>query len=270
MRAAGIRIGVSGLGRIGWPFHCVEIARHRQFEFVAVQDPEPDRRREAAKVYGVRAFEGFSEMLSESRLDAVVVASPTPYHRDMTMEALRRGCHVMLEKPMATHAVDAEAMVREASKRGRILTVNQSRRAEACFQHLRALVDSGLIGRLYHVRIGMFQFSIRNDWQALKRFGGGMLNNYGPHALDLLLQLLGQDITSVFCSLRIVASAGDAEDVVKVVVKTRDGALGEVDINQASTLNPYFIQVTGTRGTITLPSDDLLPPGSQAPFAADA
>jgi predicted dehydrogenase len=257
MSSNRIRMGVSGLGRIGWPFHCAQIAAHAEFEFVAVQDLEPARREEAERTYGVRSYESFRDMLRESRLDAVAIATPTHLHRQMTVEALRAGCHVMLEKPMAPNSGDAAAIVREAARCKRILTVYQPRRAEAYFQHLRALIGAGLIGTLYHVRFGLFQFTIRNDWQALRRFGGGILNNYGAHALDQLLQLVGYDVKHLFCNLRIVASVGDAEDVAKVVLETGDGVVGEVDINQASPTSPYFIDAWGTLGTISIPSSDL-------------
>jgi scyllo-inositol 2-dehydrogenase (NADP+) len=256
MKTAKIRIGVSGLGRIGWPFHCAEIARHPQYEFVAVQDPERGRRDEAEKVYGVRSFESFADMLAEGRLDAVAIATPTHLHRPMAVAALAAGCHVMLEKPMAPDHADALAIVREARRRGRVLTVFQPRRAEAYFQHLKALAASGLIGDVYHVRIGGFGYTMRDDWQALRRFGGGMLNNHGAHALDQLLQLVGYRIRRLFCSLRLVASAGDAEDVVKVVVETASGVIGEIDINSASAINPGFFDVWGTRGAISLPPGD--------------
>jgi predicted dehydrogenase len=174
----------------------------------------------------------------------------------MAVEAVNAGCHVMLEKPMAPDSADAKAIVRAAARRRRVLTVYQPRRAAASYQHLRALLASGIIGEVYHVRIGMFQLSLRDDWQALRRFGGGMLNNYGAHGLDLLLQLVGYDVRRVFCTLRRVASVGDAEDVVKVIVQTAQGVLGELDINQASTINPYFMDVWGTRGALSLPPDD--------------
>jgi len=252
MGRAKIRIGVSGLGRIGWIFHCAEIARHPAFAFVAVQDPEPDRRAEAERVYGVRGFARFDDMLAEGQLDAVAIAAPTHLHRAMAVQALNAGCHVMLEKPMAPDCADAEAIVRAAARRKRVLTVYQPRRADASFQHLRALAASGIVGEVYHARIGMFQLSLRDDWQALRRYGGGMLNNYGAHGLDQLLQLLGYDVRKVFCTLRRVASVGDAEDVVKVVLRTADGAIGELDINQASTFNPYVLDVWGTRGALSL------------------
>jgi predicted dehydrogenase len=111
-----------------------------------------------------------------------------------------------------------------------------------------------MIGEPYHVRVGAFNYVQRNDWQSLRRYGGGMLNNYGAHALDQVLQLTGYDIRSVFASLRVVASLGDADDVVKVVLESRKGFVGEVDINQASTIQPYAMQVWGTRGAVVVPA----------------
>ncbi len=99
-----IRIAVSGLGRIGWDFHCAQIAKHPQFEFVAVQDVDPERLREAEQVYGVAGYRDFSEMLAECKLEVAVIATPTHLHKAMAIEALRAGCHVLLEKPMARTA----------------------------------------------------------------------------------------------------------------------------------------------------------------------
>jgi predicted dehydrogenase len=250
-----ISIGVAGLGRIGWQFHCREIARSPDFELAAVQDVKADRRAEAQQVYGVPSFARFSDMLGAAGLEAVVVATPTHLHREMAEEALRRGCHVLLEKPMAESAADAAAIVRTAARHRLVLTVYQPNRAAAYFQHLQKLLASGVIGEPYHVRIGAFRYVRRNDWQSLRRYGGGMLNNYGAHALDQLLQLVGYDVKRVFCNLRLVASLGDADDVVKVVVETRQGRLGEMDINQASVISPYRLQVWGSRGAIELSPD---------------
>jgi predicted dehydrogenase len=250
-----IRIAVSGLGRIGWDFHCAQIAKHPQFEFVAVQDVDPERLREAKQVYGVAGYRDFSEMLAECKLEVAVIATPTHLHKTMAIEALRAGCHVLLEKPMARDSAEAAAIVRAASRHQRLLTVYQPLRAVAYFQHLRRLLSSGMIGEPYHVRVGSFNYVQRNDWQSLRRFGGGMLNNYGAHALDQVLQIIGYDIRSVFANLRVVASLGDADDVVKVVLESRKGFVGEIDINQASTIQPYAMQVWGTRGAVVIPRD---------------
>ncbi len=251
-----LRIGVAGLGRIGWGFHCKAIGPHKDWQLVAVADPAAERCAEAQQTYGCRAFRRFQEMLEQADLDAVTIATPTHLHKGHVLAAARRGLHIMLEKPMAANLADARAIVRAAKHAGCILTVYQPHRAAAYFRHLQRIIASGRIGQVYHVRRGSFRFVRRDDWQSLRKFGGGMLNNYGAHALDQMLALTGYDVRKVFCDLRRVASLGDAEDVVKVVYQTRSGTIGEVDINQATPHGPYDIEVYGTRGVITKHKDE--------------
>jgi scyllo-inositol 2-dehydrogenase (NADP+) len=246
-----LRIGVAGLGRIGWNYHCKTIGPHKDWELVAVADPAPDRCKEAEQTYGCRAFGRFDEMIEQADLDAVTIATPTHLHKQHTLASIKHGLHVMLEKPMAPGLTDARAIVRAATKAKRVLTVYQPHRAAAYFQHLRRIIDSGRIGEVYHIRRGSFRFVRRDDWQSLTKFGGGMLNNYGAHGLDQVLALTGCNVKKVFCNLRRVASLGDAEDVVTIVYQTRSGAIGEVEINQAALHSPYDIEVYGTRGVIT-------------------
>ena len=245
-----IRIGVAGLGRIGWRFHCARIGGSRDFELAAVSDTDAARRREAESCYGCRAFADYGAMLAEGNLEAVTIATPTHFHKSHALAAYRRGLHVFLEKPIGCNAAEAEAIVRAAKRAGRVLTLYQSQRAAAWFQQVRRIAASGRIGTVYHVRTGLFGYRRRNDWQSLERFGGGMLRNYGAHCLDHALVLTGYDVKKVFCTLRRVASLGDTEDVVKIVYETRGGVVGEVDINQACALPPYEFEVYGTTGAV--------------------
>lgn len=252
-----IRIGVAGLGRIGWKHHCQELARRPGFELTAVQEVVAERRREAEQVYGVPSYASFGAMLRRGGLDAVAIATPSHLHARMAVTALRAGCHVLLEKPMARSANEAEAIVRAAEEAGRLLTVFQSVRALAYFQHLRHLLASGIIGQVYHVRLTGYRYVRRNDWQSLSRYGGGVLLNVGSHLIDQLLQLIGYKVTRVFCDRKVVASLGDAEDVLKIVVVTREGVTGEIDVNQAATVTPSGPQVWGSEGALELtPSGD--------------
>ena len=249
--AEQLRIGVAGLGRIGWSFHCRQLAAHPRFALAAVADPAPERRQEAEQTYGCRAFASFDEMIAACPLDAVVVAVPTHLHAPMVAAAAARRLHVLLEKPMAPTLGEAREIAAAAKAAGICLTVYQPHRHNAYFQHLKAVVDSGRIGRVYWVQRGAFNYARRNDWQAMLKYGGGMLSNYGAHYLDQILQLVGYDVRRVFCNLQLVASLGDAEDVVKVVLETESGVLGECTINQASTVRPYDFLVWGTCGAVT-------------------
>ncbi len=247
---AKIRIAVAGLGRIGWRFHCAQLAQHRSYKLAAVADTEADRRQEATDAFGAAAYADYYDMLDKEKLDAVVIATPTHLHKDMALAAFRAGLHVVLEKPMAADLADARRIVRAAERVGVKLTVYQPHRLNAYYQHLLRIVQSGRIGPVYWAERAMFSFSRRNDWQSLRRFGGGMLNNYGAHAIDLVLNLIGYDVKRVFGDLMISASVGDADDVVKVLIETRRGALGEVTINQASPINPYVMLVCGRFGGV--------------------
>lgn len=245
-----IKIGVAGLGRIGWGFHAKGLVRHPDYELVAVTDVEAERRAQAESELGCKSFERFEEMIDKAGLEAVVIATPTHLHRGMALQAFARGLHVLLEKPMALNRDEGVDIVKAATSAGRKLTVYQPHRLAPYFQHLREIVASGKIGRVYSVRSGMFNYARRNDWQSLLKFGGGMLSNYGAHGVDQILGLVGFEVKRVFCDLQRVATLGDAEDVAKIVFETRQGVMGEVEISMASALNPYKLLVWGTHGGI--------------------
>lgn len=246
-----IRIAIAGLGRIGWQYHAQQLRESADFEIAAVTDPLAERRAEAESEFHCPAFEDFDRMLAETKLDAVTIATPTHLHKPMALAAFRRHLHVVLEKPMAADAAEAAAIVVAGRRANRVLTVYQPHRLMAYFQHIKATVESGIIGRVCRVQSGMFSFSRRDDWQSLRRYGGGMLNNYGAHGLDQILQLVGYDVRRLFCQLQTVATVGDADDAVKIVLETRQGVLAELDISQASSINPYRMNIWGTCGGLT-------------------
>jgi predicted dehydrogenase len=248
-----IGIGVVGLGRIGWGHHCRRIAGSKDYELVAVADTSAERRSEAEELYGCKAYGRLGPMLDHPGLEVVVVATPTHLHRDMAIAGLKKDRHVLVEKPLAGNLADCRAILREARKHDRILTVNQSRRVAADAQLLKRVAESGKIGQLYQVKRTSHSFGRRNDWQALKKYDGGALNNNGVHALDFLLYMTGYDVKKVFCDMRVVAALGDAEDVVKIVYETRQGVVGEMELNGAAPgLGGGTTELYGTRGTAVL------------------
>lgn len=247
-----IKIGVVGLGRAGWYFHCQPLSQHPDFKIVAVADPVDERRIEAETEFNCDSFSSIEQMLYESKLDAVVIASPTHLHKDMAQLSFRRGYHVVLEKPMAIDSKQAQAIIRSASKYNKVLNVFLPHRFYPYFQHLQKIIQSGIIGDVYQVRLGWFNFVHRADWQSLSKYGGGILNNLGSHFIDLLFQLIGYDIKRVFCHMGHVAALGDAEDVTKIILESRSGVIGEADLNFASAIHPYELEVYGTKGSLYL------------------
>ena len=247
---AKIRFGVAGLGRIGWTFHCAKLSVHPDCELTAVADTDPARRAEAVEKYGCKAFADFNEMIASGLIDAVTIATPTHLHESMATAAFAKGLHVILEKPMAPTYDEAARIAVAAQKSGCKLTIYQPHRLNAYFQHIKKLIDSGCIGRVFSIQRTAFSYARRNDWQSLKQFGGGMLNNYGAHFMDQMLQVTGYDIDRIFCALQLVATLGDADDVVKITYITKQGVVADLLICQATIARPYEFFVLGTHGSI--------------------
>lgn len=247
-----LRTAVAGLGRIGWQYHLPAITGHEGFELVAVTDPIPARTEEAARQYGVSGYASLQEMLHKENLDLAVIASPTPFHAEQAAACFEHGVDVFMEKPMARSLVEADFMIESMHRHNRKMMVNQPERLSAETRAAQSLIRSGLIGEVYMIKRARSAYVRRKDWQSLKEFGGGMLNNYGAHCIDQLLYLTGARAGRISCSLRRMASLGDADDVVKALIETGNGILLDLDINMAAAFPIPSWQILGSRGTIVL------------------
>ena len=245
-----LRAALIGLGRIGWQFHLPELARHEGFEPAAVVDPLQERLDEARGKYGVAGYRDHRPMLRAVKPDLVVIASPTPFHAEQAIDAFEAGSDVFCDKPLATSLQEADRMIQAAQSRGRKLMAYQPHRGHSVCVALMDVLGRDLIGPVYMVKAASARWRRRNDWQAWRRYGGGMLYNYGAHMIDQLLYITGSRARRVSCSLRTVASLGDADDVVKAVIETDTGVILDMDINQASAWPLPAWCVLGRRGGI--------------------
>ena len=189
----------------------------------------------------------------------MVVATPSHLHAEQAIAAMRAGQHVIVEKPMASDLAGADAMLTAANETGQLLTVHQNLRYAADFVKAREVIASGLLGRIIEVRIHNGGFSRRWDWQTMKRYGGGMLNNSGPHFVDMGMLLIDDPDPDVFCHMEATPLyAGDADSHVKIILKPKpgQGPLVEINITTACAVpQPNFL-VLGTQGSMACYRDE--------------
>lgn len=247
-----LRTAIIGLGRVGWQFHLQEAARHQGLEVAAVVDPLPERREEARAKFGARGYPDHRALLAAEALDLVVIASPTQFHAEQALAAFEAGCDVFCDKPLAPSLAEADRMIAAAQQHGRKLTVYQPHRGRVETVALQDILRRGLLGAPYLMKRAEARYVRRNDWQAFRAHGGGMLNNYGAHYIDQLLYVAGSPAKRIRCVLRTIASLGDAEDVVKALIETESGVMLDVDINMAAAQEMSPWQVLGARGSATL------------------
>lgn len=245
-----VSVAIAGLGRSGWDIHARLLAPMTdQYRIVAVLDADDGRRREAVDRFGCATYTDYEALLADPRAEVVVVALPSHLHADAAIAALAAGKHVVCEKPMAPTLADADRMVAAAAASDKVLTIFQQRRYNPDFVQVKAVIDSGVLGRIVQINLAESGFSRRWDWQTLQKFGGGSLNNTGAHFLDQALQLFGPAAPHpIFCHMERTLTLGDAEDYVKLLFRGAGAPVVDIEINSCSAYPPETWKVLGTRG----------------------
>lgn len=228
-----ITVGIVGLGRAGWSLHLQPILEIEGFKIVAVADPAPNRQAEAVEVTGCKAFNSIDELLAGSDAQIVVVATPSISHYTDALKVFNANRHCILEKPIAMNYFEAQEIVALARERNLKLFVHHNLLHYPEYHHFRKVIESGILGPIFNIRIIRGSYARRWDWQALRKNGGGQLNNACPHMFTLLLPLLGSPVKRVFSDLRNIKDVGDAEDHVHIVVQTESGVTGDLTISTA-------------------------------------
>ncbi len=248
-----INAGISGLGRSGWDIHANLLSKMPDmFRVAAVCDPIKSRCAEAQTRFGCRVHDSFDSLADDPEIRVVVVASPSCLHAAQAVRALEAGKSVVCEKPMATNLTDADRMIAAAGKSSGKLTVFQCCRYDADFAKIREVIGSGKLGRIAQIKMAWQGFGRRWDWQTLQEFGGGALNNTGPHMMDIALQFLnGRKAGRIFCHMDRALVSGDAEDHVTVIIETDGAPTLNLEISSCCAYPENAWLVQGTQGTLT-------------------
>ncbi len=254
-----IRVGLVGLGRAGWGMHCPELEKYPElFQIIAVCDPLKDRRDlVTAKYPGCRAYRRYEDLLLDGDIELVDIATRTEDHVEHALKALKTGRWVNLEKPISTD-YDQALVLRAASiKAGNKLFVRHNRRFEPAFTHVSEIIDSGILGEIHTVRLRRGGFSRRDDWQTVKRCGGGQLLNWGPHLIDQALLFLGSPPVRIWSDLKRVTAMGDAEDTVHIIMRNLGGLTVDLEISGGRALPVPDYTVSGEKGELSATGDIL-------------
>jgi predicted dehydrogenase len=240
--------------------HLPAIAALDDVELVGISDLDRELAVVRANEAGCAWFVDHRELLALAP-DVVVVCTPHPSHPALTIEALEAGAHVLVEKPIAVEAREADAMIDAAARTGRLLGVCFQQRFRPVITTACELVASGRLGELVRVSIvdPLYRPNAyygtagwRGTWAGE---GGGVLMNQAPHTLDLLCHLAGPPATVLGRSRRR-SQPMEAEDTASALVEYGNGAVGTVAV---STVEPGVqrIELVGDRGRIEIVGESL-------------
>jgi len=188
-----MRYGLIGCGGIG-DLRAAALGKLPEHTLVAACDSDHNRATALSAKHGGQVIGDWHDLIQRGDIDAVIVSTPPSLHMEMTVAALENGKHVLCEKPLARNSGECQAMLDASARSGRYLATGFNYRFYPPIIKARELLDSGIIGKLDHIRsyTGYSATAHDHDWlHEFDAMGGGTLRDNGIHLIDLTAYFLG-------------------------------------------------------------------------------
>lgn len=248
-----LRMAVVGAGRLGG-FHAQKIARHRDCRLVAVADPLPQTRNRVAATCQARAAADHRQLLDE--VDAAVIAAPTRLHHHLALDFLRRGVHLLVEKPLCRTRAEAEELVETARRHGAVLQVGHVERFNPAFH-----------AAVTHAPDAKYVEAVRASGFTFRSTDVGVVLDVMIHDLDLVLSMVRSPVRRV--EALGLSVLGGHEDVANARLEFESGCVASFSASRVSYAATRRMQVWSRRAfaavdfaagatTLVRPSETLL------------
>jgi predicted dehydrogenase len=253
-----VRVGVVGAGWIAEE-HVAVLGRLDGAELVGVCDLDAARADALAAAGGAAAHTDWRALVEREAPEALVVCTPPLAHREVTVEALDRGIHVYLEKPIARGLADARAIVAAAAASDAVCAVGYQWRGVEVLDDLREALDGQELGLLIGIGTGPTK---SRPWFLDRAQGGGNMLERASHGIDLQRAVAGE-VAAVQATGGTVALAqsagvrGDIEDEAAIALRFESGAVGSTAIAWTRDGLPgrYSLDVLGSESSLRLDLD---------------
>lgn len=251
-----INIGIIGYGGMGSYHHKELIKQADGVQVIAAYDSKPERQT-AAKKAGIVTYESFESLLSEEQIDAVLIATPNDVHKELAIQAMINGKHVICEKPAMLSTAELDEVIAVSKETNQVFMVHQNRRWDSDFLIIQNLYQKKQIGELFRIESRVHGANgIPGDWRHLEKHGGGMLLDWGVHLLDQLLFMVDSPVKKVSAELSYVLG-DEVDDGFMALITFENGisALVEVGTTNFAKLPRWYVK--GLAGTAVIHDWDL-------------
>jgi predicted dehydrogenase len=242
-----LRLAILGTGRIAHD-HAAAARSLDHVRLVAAIDVDPGAAENFAQRWDCRWWG--TSLANAPEVDAVIVCSPTSLHLEHALEAIDRGCSVLVEKPFARSVADAEQIIAAAESRGVVVSSGQVLRFMPMFSWAREAIAAGALGR--PVQAIERRLTDRADnfpwWSELPAF---LISHWGSHSIDLLCDLLGDHAVEVYCQADSVRSKFGVVDDLSMQLRFESGVRATSVMSFSSRFVVHDLVLIGTEGTLT-------------------
>ncbi len=260
-----VGIGVLGIGRMGM-IHAERIEATAGLRLVAVSSHAPALLEEPCRRFGVRGYQDHRGLLADAEVDWVVIATTTDRHLEWALRALEAGKELVVEKPIALCLEEAHRVFQAAARAGLRVAVHQNRRWDLDFQLVRRVLGQKMLGEVYRLESRYTHFSAgwgawgsqgsANPWRLKRGYGGGLLNDWGPHLFDQLILLAEEPVTTLLGRLESRIWSEEVEDHFWAELFFSGGLSARVEASNNFRIPLPRWTVVGTRGTLQIAGGD--------------
>lgn len=225
-------------------------------ESLLAVDPRADRRAQAASETGAIAFATAEEAL-DCQPACVIVATPTAFHVPVALDAVRRGCHLFVEKPLSHTMQQVDELIETAERKKLVTMVACNYRFDTSLNQVKRLIDEGAVGDIVSAR-AEFGFYLphshpyedyRDTYPAKTGLGGGLLLDR-THELDYLCWIFGEVQSGVCFYAKRTSLEIETEDVAEILLRFESGVIASVHLDYVEREYRCAARIIGEGGTI--------------------
>ena len=218
-------IGYGGMG--GW--HTRHALNSDVVELAGIYDIKEERQK-AAIDNGIKAYDSFEDVLNDESVDLLTIATPNDVHEELVIKALKAGKNVISEKPVTLTVESLKRMIKASEEAGKIFSVHQNRRWDVDYLAMQKLRDSKELGEFISIESRVHgSRGIPSDWRGIKKYGGGMLFDWGIHLIDQILRIFPEKVTKVYCTFDHITNK-EVDDGFKLNLEFENGATAYVEL----------------------------------------
>jgi len=242
------KLAIIGCGAVA-NAHLPVVIESEQADVMAVVDKSLARARELAGQYNVpKAVDDYRKITDE--IDAAIVALPHHLHAPISVDLLRQGIHVLIEKPMALTSKECDDMISAARENDTTLAVGQIRRFFSAAGFIKDFLQNNFLGNIisFDYREGtIYSWPVASDFMFRKEAGGGVLADTGAHALDTLLLWFGDYEKTEYYD----DAVGGVEADCELYLRMQSGVEGKVELSRTRNLRNTCI-IEGEHGKLEI------------------
>jgi len=223
---------------------------------VVAFDIQPSRREEVRGRLGVTVVDALEEAW-EYGPKVAVIAVPTSMHIQVALQAVERGCHLFIEKPLSHNMEGVDQLLDLVRSKNVVTLVGCNMRFHPGIKHVKKLVEEGTVGKVVAARVEVGQYlpdwhtweDYRLMYSARRDLGGGVILD-AIHEIDYIRWILGE-VAEVFCFAGKLSHLEiETEDTAGILLRFVDGAIGELHLDYVQRIYSRTCHIIGDEGTI--------------------